>query len=136
MKKLIAFLLLLAVSAASFGQPTTTTTPPVKTNYLKKSKSQKSTAWSLLIGGTVVFALTGLNSEGPIGQKTTFHAVPGILGAAMMISSIPLFIAFGKNKRKSNAMSASIKMENVNVIQGYSMVHTSYPVLSLKICLR
>ena len=90
-------------------------------------------AWTLLGGGAIVFALTGLNSEGPIGQKTTFHAVPGVLGAAMMVSSIPLFIASGRNKKKG--MSLSFKNEITPQIQKNSFVNRSVPSLTLKISL-
>ena len=139
MKKQIVFLLLLAVSAASFSQPTTT--PPEKADYLKKSKSQKTIAW-ILAGGGVGMAAIAIASynygdivnviEGDnrsINTKGAFLIIGGITA----LSSIPFFIASGKNKRKG--MSLSFKNETVPLLQNGSFANRPVPSLALKISL-
>jgi len=49
------------------------------------------------------------------------------------ISSIPLFIASGKNKRKAMKASAFIKMETAPLLQKQSFVQHSYPAFSMNI---
>lgn len=139
MKKLIAFLLILVVSTASFSQ--TTTPSPEKADYLKKSKSQKTAAW-LLAGGGVVTAIIAASSytivdfgsdifEGT--NKTTTAAVFFAIGGVAALSSIPLFIASGRNKRKG--MSLSFKNETVPQIQKNSFVYRAIPSLTIKMSL-
>lgn len=135
MKKIIIFTMLLVLSATSFSQQTNPSQPLTRADYLHKSKSQKTTAWILLGGGSAL-AITGIL----IGAKkeTSFNdastgAIVGGVGALSMIGSIPLFIASGRNKRKAMAANAFFKMETAPVFKGNSMVHTSYPALSVKI---
>src|SRR5580765_7986624 len=55
MKKIILYTLLLVIPTATFCQSTPNDISAIKTDYLKKSKNQKTAAWVLLGGG---FALT------------------------------------------------------------------------------
>ncbi len=73
MKKNIFLTLLLIISVTSFSQQPATVTPAVKTDYLKKSKNQNTTAW-ILLGGGFAFASTGI--------------ILGINGAAEEIAGI------------------------------------------------
>src|SRR5436190_8939213 len=100
MKKNILYFLLLALPAASFCQKTNDTIPAVKTDYLLKSKNQKTAAWVLLSGG---IALMGTGLLIAVSKNATFDdlATGGILngiGFPLAIGSIPLFIASGKYK--------------------------------------
>ena len=142
MKKIILFSLLLILSAASFSQQTKNVKPQLtKTDYLQKSKNQKTTAWVLLGGGTAIAVIgaTIPRKEVPdlwtLGLTTT--TVGGealyVLGGLAALSSIPLFIASAKNKRKAMEVSTFIKIENTRVFQQASFVSRSYPALSLKI---
>ena len=136
---------------AIFCQPTLIDLPIVTTDYLKKSKSQKTAAWVLLGGG---FALTttsiliatpkaaedltygfgGFLSGEPAPQNDyTAESILLVTGTAAMLGSIPLFIASGKNKKKALNMSANIKMEKATIIEQQSFVQSSYPVIVLKI---
>ena len=140
MKKIIVFSLLLIISATSFSQQTTT--PLVKTDYLKKSKKQKTIA-GILAGtgvGLVMAALVTTSANDAanfiIGEEasgfntgTTLFAIGGI----MTLSSIPLFIIAGSNKRKG--MSLSFKNETSPQIQKSSFVYKYVPSLTLKISL-
>ena len=136
MKKIIILTILLILASTTFGQQTKTSLALTKQDYLQKSKRQKTAAWILLGGGSAL-AITGLliNNQASLDNAGTTAIVAGI-GVLSMIGSIPLFIASGRNKRKAMAMSASLKLENTSAIQGYKMVHASYPALSVKIKLR
>ncbi len=146
MKKIVLLLLLLAVLFTGFSQPVTKVTPMLKSDYLKKSKNQKTAAWILLGGGaafTVTGYIIGLNSAvssfgniittGRPGKTFTAGTILFFTGTAAMLSSIPLFIASAKNKRRSMAATAFFKMETAPVILRSSFVQQSYPAISVKI---
>jgi len=87
-------------------------------SLLQKSRKQKTTAW-ILLGGGVGIAVAGLIIEGTgdaVNALNNFNKrVNGfetflIIGGASTLSSIPFFIASGKNGRKANLM---LKDENV-----------------------
>lgn len=139
MKKQLVFILLLTVlTATSFGQ-TTTPSQSLNTDYLKKSKKQKTIAW-ILAGGGVGMAAIAIASynlgdianvvEGDNSSINTKGAFL-IIGGATALSSIPFFIASGKNKRKG--MSLSFKNEKAPGLLKQSFVYKSVPSLSLKI---
>ena len=56
MKKIIIYAMLLFVTANALGQQINPNQPLTRQDYLKKSKTQKKTAWILLGGGTAVAA--------------------------------------------------------------------------------
>ena len=115
----------------------------VKTLLQKKSKTQKTAAWILLGGGTVlssvglVIAAENVFSGFGIGSSGSYNTgmVLFYAGGAAMFGSIPFFISSAKNKRKSMSASAGIKMEKLPVIRQTSFVQNSYPAVSLKISL-
>ncbi|MFI5133149.1 MAG: hypothetical protein ACHQEB_02380 [Chitinophagales bacterium] len=146
MKKIFVFLLLFAVSFTVFSQPVTTTAPMFKSDYLKKSKSQKTAAWVLLSGGTVL-TVTGLviSSNSAINELASAFSsgrndkafvtgeVLTITGCLSMLGSIPLFISSAKNKRRAMATTAFFKMETAPLIQYTTIALQSYPAFSIKI---
>ena len=136
---IIFFLLLF--SNTSFSQQTTNAAPAIQTNYLQKSKHQKTAAW-LLLGGGGTFIVTGIiipkgdiTHVDPAGGKSYkndgIKSVFTQTGALAMLGSIPFFIASGKNKRK--AMSLSLKNETVPQIFKQSIISLSLPSLTLKL---
>lgn len=151
MKKAITYAILFAIPSLLFAQSTQNTLPPVQTDYLKKSKNQKTAAWILLGGGTalmttgVLLAVPKATEELSYGLNQLFSGEPApevdytvenilvITGVAAMLGSIPLFIASGKNKKKSMNLSTKIKMENATIFQKQSFVQSSYPALTFKI---
>jgi len=151
MRKIIVYILLLVIPAVSFCQSIPNDVPAIKTDYLKKSKNQKTAAWILLGGGfalsttSIVMAsskvtedyvniIAGVFSTEPAPQNDyTAENILLITGTAAMLGSILLFIASKKNKRKAIDLTANIKMENVRMIQYQSFVQTSYPSIALKI---
>jgi hypothetical protein len=135
MKKSILYFLLLALPAASFCQKTNDTIPAVKTDYLVKSKSQKTAAWILLGGGAILIGTGFLIGDS---KNSTFDdavngAFLGAIGTLSTIGSIPLFIASGKNKRRAMKATTFIKMETAPSFQRQSYIQNSYPAFSVNI---
>jgi len=131
----MAYFLLLAMPATSFCQKANDSVPVVKTDYLAKSKNQKTAAWVLLGGGTALIGagfLIGDSKNSSFDDAAT-GAVLGGIGVLSAIGSIPLFIASGKNKKKALNMSTNIKMEKTIIIERQSFVQNSYPAIALKI---
>jgi hypothetical protein len=58
MRQATIFMMLIAIASNSFCQQTSTISPLTKTDYLAKSKRQKTAAWVLLGGGTAM-VITG-----------------------------------------------------------------------------
>ena len=135
MKKIMVYFLMLAFPVISFSQKTNDTVPDVKTDYMAKSKNQKTAAWVLLGGGTVLIGigfLVGDSKNASFDDAATGGVLAGI-GVLSTIGSIPLFIASGKNKRKALKASAFIKMEKGTIIERQAFVQTSYPAIAFKI---
>ncbi len=86
-----------------------------KTDFLQKSRNQKTTAW-LLVGGGGAVLITGLivsvaNTTHDIvdvatlqgqGRNTNTGAILIVAGGVTALGSIPLFLASSRNKRKAN----------------------------------
>lgn len=137
MNKIMIYILLFVLPASIFCQKPNDSVPSVKTDYLQKSKNQKSAAWTLLGGGT---ALIGIGFIVGDGKNASFDdaatgAVLAGVGLLSAIGSIPLFIAAGKNKRKAMKMFTSIKMEKATLFQRQSFDQPSYPAVTLKLML-
>ncbi len=135
MKKVITYALLLALPAAGFCQKTNDTVPVVKTDYLVKSKNQKTAAWVLLGGGVALMGAGYLIGDS---KNATFDdagtgVVLGGIGFLSAVGSIPLFIASGKNKRKAMKATTFIKLETAPSFQKQSFNQTSYPAFSLSV---
>jgi len=135
MKKNIIYFVLFALPVISFCQKTNDTVPSIKTDYLVKSKNQKTAAWVLLGGGTALIGLGFLigDSKNSTFDDAATGAVLGGIGFLSTIGSIPLFIASGKNKRKAMKANTSIKMETVPSFQKQFFKQNSYPAFSLSL---
>jgi hypothetical protein len=110
--------------------------------YSKKYKKQKTTAWILLGGGTVltvggviaqaatatmdlVTIMVGSEPE-EFNQTGTYVAYAGL---ATMATSIPFFIASGKNKKRAN-----IALQQQKITMGNKMnQQAGYQSISLRI---
>jgi hypothetical protein len=128
MKKIMIYFLMLALPVTSFCQKTNDSVPVVKTDYLAKSKSQKTAAFIFL--GIGVTALT-VAAVGDLDFDALGTLV--IVGGVATVVSIPLFIASGKNKRRAMKASAFIKMETVPLLQKQSYIQNSYPAFSVNL---
>ncbi len=115
------------------------TIPAINTDYLKKSKSQKTAARILLgTGGALMLISALVLVDDVIGivepddkQNLALADALGYTGAAAVIGSIPLFIASGKNKRK--AMSLSFNRQKMPLLQKSSWAYQAIPSMKLTI---
>ena len=135
MNKIIFFILLLTLSTAVFSQQINPAPTLTKQDYLAKSKKQKTTAWLLLGGGTVMgfVGLTQLNFAGS--DDGEVNNTPGTIlfftGLTSVATSIPFFSASKRNKRK--AMNLSFMKQRIPSLQKNSFVYQQIPSLKLKI---
>ena len=147
MKKQLFLILSMAFAAYSSGQQTITEAPAVKTDYLKKSKKQKTAAWILLGGGAIVSTIgTVIASNNVVDEigslfddthdagYATGVSLMGV-GIAAMAGSIPLFIVSGKNRRKAIAASVSIDIKRNYRAESFTVKSSACPALTLKLSL-
>jgi len=135
MKKMTILSLLLILSANLFSQQTTSSPTFNKQDYLQKSKNQKTAAWVLLGGGIVLMGsgfLIGDRKESSFSDAGTGVVIGGI-GFLATIGSIPLFITSSKNKRRGMNATANLIMEDLSGGRKYSLYHSSYPALTVKL---
>jgi len=118
---------------------------PSATDYLLKSKKQKTAAWIMLGGGTLMatigagigmadateVVLTGFLT-GEEAQTSSAGPMLSLIGLTAMVGSIPLFIAARKNKKKA-AASFSFKMENATQVNRLAFVKSQYPAVAYRI---
>jgi len=124
-----------------------------KQDYLIKSKNEKTTAWILAGGGLAMSSVTlaiaasenaesttnflttvidlSTNSDSNTDDKTSLTGIFFYIGAACIISSVPLFISASKNKRK--AMSISFINQSLPQLPNNNFVYRAIPSLKLKI---
>jgi hypothetical protein len=107
MKKTILLVTLALASISSMAQNTVNTATDLKTDYLQKSKNQKTAAWILVGTGTVAlvsgFIVQANHAEDNTvglftGSQNNSGVIIALVGAGMAVGSIPLFLAAKKNK--------------------------------------
>ena len=143
MKKIIIFALLLIISATTFSQQINPSPTLTKQDYLQKSKKQQTVAWILAGGGVglvvIAIATTSTNDVANAvgGNDSGLGAGAALftLGGITALTSIPLFIASGKNRKRAMAATSFLKMETVPVIGQSGFINKNYPALSVKISL-
>ena len=126
--KPIFLIILLSYSISLFSQQTSS----VNTDYLKKSKTQKTLGWILMGSGIVSTGVGSIQVNPNYGSNTNRNGLL-IVGLAAIGTSIPLFIASVKNRRK--ATSLSFQMHQIPQLQQTSIVYYPMPSLRLKISL-
>jgi hypothetical protein len=135
MKKVVVFTMLLFTATNSFCQKKNAGEPLSRQDYLVKSKNQKTAAWVLLGGGAVLIGtglLIGDRKESSFDDAAT-GGIIGIAGALSMITSIPLFIASGLNKRKAMDVSAYLEIRRNPAQTLTAGSFRSYPTFSLQL---
>ena len=140
MKKLLCLLAIsLSLQVSGFSQEPGTT-PTNSENYLKKSQSQKTSAWVLLGGGAALATgglMIGMNNLDIFSEENNSDYELGMgmfwVGSAAMLSSIPLFIASARNKGRALSASAYIKLEDYQAISRDGFTKANYPALSLRL---
>lgn len=136
MKKTILLISVLIIYNSVFSQDVLT-----KQDYLKKSKSQKTTAIIIAgVGAAVSFTgiLLGIDDVGgildPNDRKNTKAAdVLIYTGLVIMAGSIPFLIASSKNKKK--ALSVSFNNQMLPQFRSGSFAYRAIPSLNFKISL-
>lgn len=136
MKKLLLLVPLALLVHSIAAQQTDPARLQSKEDYLRKSKTQKKTAWILLGGGTAL-AVTGAIIFGTTyddGGSFATTDVGGILilvGLAMDLASIPFFASSAKNARR--AASLSMTNQPLLIPAGSAWAVRAVPSLSLRI---
>lgn len=134
MKKLTIFLFIICFAHVGFTQQTTMQIPKAKTDYLRKSKNQKRSAWILLGIGISSAALSTVHlnfagyDEPP--ENNTFLLVTGLAETA---ASVPLFIASSRNKKK--AMEVTLTRQPVPRLTNNGLINRQLPSLCFKLTL-
>jgi hypothetical protein len=136
MKKIMVYFLMLVLPVISFCQKTNDSVPVVKTDYLTKSKSQKTAAW-ILLGGGVALIGTGFivgDSKNSTFDDAAFGALLAVLVLFQRSAAFLFLFASGKNKRRAMKASALMKMKTVPLIQKQAYIQNSYPSFSVSFC--
>lgn len=105
-------------------------------SYFEKAKKQKTAAWVLLGGGTVISSIGlgkaishvnyfGSQTEEDKRKQRTGEAL-FYVGSAAVLSSIPLYIASARNKR-----AAKLLVKNESAFLPDSRGHRSFTALSV-----
>jgi hypothetical protein len=136
MKYILTLCIALSFTVNVFSQKDTSVpNAAMKTDYLKKSKTQKTIAWVLLGSGIVLIGAGIIVGENGVNDVSLNEATSGaaliVAGAVVDIASIPFFILGAKNKRK--ALAVTFKNEFVPQLQQGSLVRTPTPTIGLTI---
>lgn len=122
MKKIFFILcMVLVIAHISMGQSAE------KTDYLQKSRTQKTVAWVLFGTGAVINIIGITQVESP---KNT-SVVCLVVGSAIMLSSIPFTVMGHQNKKRAAALS--INTEQMYQLKNSNLHAVSYPALTMKI---
>lgn len=112
MKKILVFMVLLAIMAEVFGQEAGKSSLD-KDFYLALSKKHNTTGWVLLLSGTamIVGGAVAFDSSWDEGSATSTDISGFILLAGVIadLASIPFFISAGVNKRKAAYLSLNLQ---------------------------
>lgn len=114
-------------SLTCFSQETKPVNPPLtKQEYMKKSKTNKIAAWILLGVGATCFAIVAPGN-------TDFDNLGTIvvIGGISVLTSIPLFIAAAKNKKRALNASAFFKIQKIPALP--NMAYANMPALSVRL---
>jgi hypothetical protein len=139
MRKLTAISFLLLLNFPSYAQAMPDGAPTAIRSgewYRQRARNQKTAAWLMLGGGTVL-ALYGLQkaTNAPIiipygtGKEAKTGAILFFSGAGTVLGSIPLFIASARNRRKALSMNVKTETSWSGTQEG------SFAALSLRLAL-
>ena len=132
MKKILLMLVPAVLTLNTFSQTIHPTYP--KNHYQQKSKHQKTAAWILLSGGTIMAVAGGISfsSNWDLGSNSATDVSGFIMlgGIIADIVSIPFFVSAAKNKRKAAAIVFN-PQNNYMIVQ--NRVLKIQPGISLKI---
>lgn len=134
MKKMVAFMVLLAIMAEVFGQHAGKSSLD-KDFYLSISKKQNTTGWVLLLSGTAmaVGGALAFDSSWEEGSATStdIFGIIMMTGVIADLASIPFFISAGVNKRRA----ASLSFQFRNLPHALNYARNSFPGGSINLCI-
>jgi hypothetical protein len=131
MKKITICAMLIIFSATSFCQQTQPSTSLTREEYLKKSKSQKTTGLILLSGGVALGTISIILALAR--TDIGFLYLGDLVGGGMIIASVPFFNASARNKSKAKNASVSFNFEKNQSIHQSQLSFHSFPAISLKL---
>lgn len=149
MKHILFSFLLVVFTATSFAQQIEPAPYNPNTDYLKKSKQQKTAGWILTGAGTVGLigtfiadlgqavsrSMVSVISRGTREPEYKSLAAPYLLSTAGIISGVSFFIAASKNKRRAAAMGpvTYIKLEQGSVLNPSSIGTQRFAAVALSL---
>ena len=132
MKKILVFMVLLAIMAEVFGQEAGKSSLD-KDFYLALSKKHNTTGWVLLLSGTamIVGGAVAFDSSWDESSATSTDISGFILLAGVIadLASIPFFISAGVNKRKAAYLSFNLE----NYLPGSGYTKNAFPAASVNL---
>lgn len=135
MKPFLFLMTAMLFVSTAFAQHLPQTEQPTKEYYLKKAKTNKIAAWTL-VGAGVGMTLSGIAINfGSWGEGNQNNGLwLSYVGAGTTLLSIPCFINAYKNKRRAKALNtkAFLKPEVNNIAQFYKTAN-NYPAVGLQI---
>ena len=127
MKNIVICSMLLMFTISSYCQQTQPTTKTSE-EYLKLSKSQKTGGFVLLGIGAITLTTAAV---GDFDFDTLGIVV--VVGSVFTLTSIPLFIAASRNKKKAKKASLGFKFERIQKLQTVAVRFHSIPGISLRL---
>lgn len=137
--KYILFVLLMFGTPA-FSQELEKDQSLLRTDFLKKSKNQKTAAWiatgvgTTIILGTVLSAASDPFPEYGEDNTESVGTVPALIGLACIGTGAYLFIASGRNKKKANVASVFIDIEKAPALTKAVFSNKSFPAIGVRVC--
>ena len=134
MKTILLLTCFVVLNMTSYGQQNHGSKTHSYEDYMRKSKNQKTVGRCLLAGG-IIMTIVGVRMAykeglwGPEPAETDF--ILPLVGVGSIISSIPLFIISGDNKRK--AASISVGFRSLSLTRQNSFISNTQPALTLRI---
>jgi hypothetical protein len=139
MKNIFLVTILISVTLQGWTQVNKTDSSGMKSYYIKKSQSQKKTAYILLGAGLTCAAIGGILAANPdpdelIADNSITGGFLLIGGGLSALASIPFFISSSGNKKEAMKLNASVEMKKAMPSGAFKV--TYYPALSVKLSLK
>ena len=139
MKSIIMGFAFFILTSNGYGQVNAPELQLSKDAYLKKSKAQKQTAWTLLGVGTASIGAGWLLATSLSGsperdfEEGYYGALLFTGGVLVDLVSIPFFTASTRNKGRAMQAVTSVKMEDVPSWSGGAVRQSNVPTLAIQV---
>lgn len=141
MKQAFATCILLLLSLLPYSQEVGSMELKPDTDYLRKSKTQKTFAWILTGAGVGIIAIGALTQSyvdgftGVANEKNSTSPIVYAVGGTCIVGGVLLFVAASKNRKKANGVSVSFNIEQLMLPKTNAMSYQAYPALGIKLSL-